>query len=233
MNKLWLGNVLKLHPNGNLDVMIKQMPRQPSPAKAAMEMASKLGLLRAQEAKAAGITSMVLTRLVESGELVRVSRGLYRLADSPESEYASLMEVAKRTPSVVIVLLSALAFHEIGTQLPPRVWILLPHGTHAPRSEWPEVQVVRSRLDEAFHEGVEQYQIGTSKRCQGVPILVTTPARTVADCFKYRRQVGMDVCLEALRSVLRERRATVKELLRFARMNRVESTLRPALEAML
>jgi predicted transcriptional regulator of viral defense system len=229
----WHGHVSNLHPNGKLDAIIKQMPRQTSSAKEAMEMASKLGLLRAQEAQAAGIPSMVLTRLVESGELVRISRGIYRLADSPESEYANLMQVAKRTPSAVIVLLSALAFHEIGTQLPSRVWVLLPHGTHAPRAEWPKLHVVRSRLELAFQEGVEQYQLGTSKHCQGVPALVTNPARTVADCFKYRRQVGMDVCLEALASVLRDRRSTVKELLRFARMNRVESTLRPAMEAML
>jgi predicted transcriptional regulator of viral defense system len=233
VNWMKLGSVSRLHPNEHLGDIIKQMSKQPSAAKKAMEMASELGLLRAQEALAAGIPSMVLTRLVEAGELIRVSRGLYRLAGTAESEYADLIEVAKRTPSAVIVLLSALAFHEIGTQLPACVWILLPHGTHTPRTGWPKLKVVRSRLEPAFHQGVEQYQLGETKRCQGVPILVTTPARTVADCFKYRRQVGMDVCLEALRSVLRERRATVQELLRFARMNRVESTLRPALEAML
>ena len=196
----------------------------------ALALAKASGLFRAREAAAAGIPATILSRLVAQGKLERVGRGLYQHPDVALDEHASLLHVVKCVPGGVLVLLSALAWRHIGTQSPHQVWLLLPHNAMSPRLTWPPLKVVRARNAESFTEGVETHAIGVPE--SGMALRVTNPARTVADCFKYRRQVGLDVCLEALREVLGKRQATVAELARHARMNRVENIMRPYLEAL-
>lgn len=208
-------------------------PSKPIPQAAqVLALAAKQGILRAREARAAGIGASALARMVVAGQLEHAGRGLYRLAGAPVDENASLAEVAKRIPKGVIALVSALAFHQIGTQLPAEVWVLLPHDTRTPRLDWPKIRVTRTRSATAFADGVDTHHLGGATAGPGVAVKITSPARTVADCFKHRRQVGLDVCLEALRDCVRRRKAAPAELLRYARGNRVEKIMRTYLEAL-
>ena len=182
------------------------------------------GTLRAEEVRDAGLHTQVLTRLVREGSLERVGPGLYRLPDAPRTGHHNLALVSGLATDAVVCLLSALSFHEIGTQLPPRVWIAVRRGTRPPSIEWPPVRVSTFGT-RSFEAGVERHRI------EGQEVKVYSVAKTVADLFQYRNKVGMDVVLEALREVWEERRATLEELLHFARLCRVERVMRPYLEA--
>jgi predicted transcriptional regulator of viral defense system len=175
----------------------------------------------------AGISDQSITRLVESGDLVRVRRGIYQHADSATSEHHDLIQVAKSASRAVIVLLSALRFHEIGTQSPHEVWIQLPAQTRVPKIDWPPIRVIRTRVGELQSVGVKRHQLG------GTNVAITTPARTVADCFKYRNKLGIDVCVEALRETLNARKATIGEIGEMGRLLRVGNVMRPYLEVMI
>lgn len=183
--------------------------------------------VRTSEIVAAGVSNQAITRLVRRGELEKVRRGIYRLPDSPVTEHHDLLNAIKGAPRGVIVLLSALRFHGIGTQNPHEVWIQLPLKAHAPEIDWPPVRIIRSSVDLLFAEGVGRYRIS------GEEIPVTIPARTVADCFKHRNKLGTDVAVEALRETLRERKATIGEIGAMARVLRVGKVMRPYLEAMI
>jgi len=182
--------------------------------------------LSTAEIVAGGVSNQAVTRLVRSGELERVRRGIYRLPGSPISAHHDLVSVIKGVPKAVIVLISALRFHEIGTEVAHEVWIQLPIKAHAPRIEWPPIRIVRSSVSALFTEGVENHLISGEK----VPI--TCPARTVADCFKFRNQIGLDVCLEALREVLQSKRGIIGEIHHYAKLNRVARVMQPYLEGM-
>ena len=175
----------------------------------------------------AGISDQSLTRLVEAGTLVRVRRGIYQHADSPTSEHHDLIQVSKSASRAVIVLLSALRFHEIGTQSPHEVWIQLPAQTRVPKIDWPPIRVIRTRVKELQTKGVKHHQLG------GTEVAITTPARTVADCFKHRNKLGIDVCVEALRETLNGRKATIGEIGEMGQLLRVGNVMRPYLEAMI
>lgn len=175
----------------------------------------------------AGISDQSITRLVKQGTLVRVRRGIYAHADCPVSEHHDLIQVAKSASRAVIVLISALKFHNIGTQQAYEVWIQLPAQTRVPKIVWPPIRVIRTRVEALQTEGVQQHQLG------GTDIAITTPARTVADCFKHRNKLGIDVCVEALRETLKERKATVGEISEMGRLLRVGKVLKPYLEAMI
>jgi predicted transcriptional regulator of viral defense system len=183
------------------------------------------GLLRPRELTALGVPRSTLQRLYERGEVRRVARGLYELSPGVESEHRSLLEVAKQAPDSVVCLLSALAFHGIGTQLPHQVWIAIGSKARRPRIRQVSVQVVRFS-DQALRHGVEEHRI------EGVPLRVTSPAKTVADCFKYRNKIGLDVAVEALREGWREARFTLPDLRRAARVCRVERVILPYVQAM-
>ncbi len=191
-----------------------------------LELLQQKGLLRPMELTEGGIPRSALQRLLESGEVERVARGLYALPGRQLSEHQSLLEVAKQVPGGVICLLSALAFHGIGAQLPHQVWISV--GSKARRPKVPQVatRVVRFS-DEALQHGVERHQI------EGVELPVTSPAKTIADCFKYRNKVGQDTAVEALREGWRDRRFRLPELWDAARVCRMERVIRPYLEAVL
>jgi len=135
------------------------------------------------------------------------------------------MEVCKRVPKAVICLLSALQFHDIGTQLPHEVWIALPEATQTPRLDYPQLRVARLRGD-AYSAGIE------TTTSNGNELRVYSIAKTVTDCFKFRHKIGLDVALEALKEAWRARRLSMDEVTRFARINRVENVMRPYIESL-
>jgi len=175
----------------------------------------------------AGISDQSITRLVAQGKLMRVRRGIYAHADGPVSEHHDLIQVAKSASRAVIVLISALKFHNIGTQQAYEVWIQLPAQTRVPQIDWPPIRVIRTRVKALQTEGVHHHQLG------GTTVAITTPARTVADCFKHRSKLGIDVCVEALRETLKDRKATIGEISEMGRLLRVGKVMKPYLEAMI
>jgi predicted transcriptional regulator of viral defense system len=189
-----------------------------------LDLAQQKGLLRASDLQAIDAPRVVLTRLTAAGLLDKVGRGLYRLASHPGSEHEGLAAVATKVPQAVFCLLSALQFHELTTQLPRQVWIAMPRGSHAPRLDYPPIKMVQM-AGKAYSEGVE-----TVER-DGVALRVYGVAKTVADCFKHRNKIGLDVALEALKEVRAKRLATADELWRYAKLCRVANVMRPYLEA--
>jgi predicted transcriptional regulator of viral defense system len=181
--------------------------------------------LTAKEVISAGIHSHQLSRLVAEGRLERIARGLYRLPGRPVTEKHGLVVVGQAVPSGVVCLLSALSFHGIGTQLPHEVWVAIDRRARRPKLEWPRLRVVRFG-GKALTEGVE------SHRVEGQAVRVFGIAKTIADCFKYRNKIGLDVALESLREAWRGKRVTMQEIDRFARICRVERVMSPYLEAL-
>ena len=165
-----------------------------------------------------------ISRLVGKGELIRVGRGRYVLPQAEHSENLGLALVAAAVPRSVICLLSALRFHGIGTQAPHEVWIAVAQGAARPRLDYPPVRVTVVS-GSAFTFGVERHPV------DGVPVRIYSPAKTVADCFKFRNKIGLDVAIEALREALRAKRCTREELWAAATECRVSTVIRPYLEA--
>lgn len=188
------------------------------------KLADRLGVLRPRDVEAVGIPREYLLRLMRRGVVVRSGRGLYRLAQAPVTEHRSLAEVGKRVPDAVICLLSALVFHDLTTQIPPEVWIALPAGRRSPKLDTVQTRVARF-TGAALTEGREQHNL------EGVPVTIYSAAKTVADCFKFRNKIGLDVAIEALRNCLRTRKATAGEINRYAQICRVARVMRPYLEA--
>ena len=180
---------------------------------------------RPREAAEMGVDSRTLRRLVDDGSIERVARGLYRVAEAEPTEHYTLAAVCARVPGAIVCLLSALSVHGLGTQLPWQEWIAIPHKARTPRLPELPVRVVRFS-GASLHYGVANAVF------EGVPARITTPARTVVDCFRFRRLVGKDVALEALRDALRDRRASVGEILRTADVCRAKSLVVPVLEAL-
>lgn len=182
-------------------------------------------LLRGRDLTARGLNRAQVRQAVQAGLLEQAGRGLYRPPDADITQHHTLAEVAKRIPNGVICLLSALNYHNLTTQSPHEVWLALDHKAWSPRSENVGLRVVRfSGL--ALSEGVETHTV------EGVPVHVYSPAKTVADCFKFRHKIGIDVALEALRETWRARRATMQDLEHHARVNRVAKVMRPYLESL-
>jgi predicted transcriptional regulator of viral defense system len=174
---------------------------------------------------AAGIHTQALSRLVRDGALERVSRGRYRLPDASVTEHHGLALVAAAVPKGIVCLISALNFHRIGTQLPAEVWIALDRRSRRPALRYPPLRVVRFG-GPALSEGIESHSI------EGATVRVYNVAKTLADVFKYRNKIGLDVALEGLREAWRDRRFTMDEIYRYARVCRVERVMRPYLEAL-
>ncbi len=189
-----------------------------------LKLARRRQGVTARELAAAGIHRQVLSRLVESGELDRVVRGVYRLPEHPLTEHHGLAMASVVVPHGVICLLSALQFHGIGTQLPSEVWIAIDRRARRPALKYPPLRIVRYS-GAALTEGVE------SHRLEGQTVRVYNVAKTVADCFKYRNKIGLDVALEALREARRAKKASADALWRYAKINRVANVMRPYLEA--
>lgn len=182
-------------------------------------------LLRTRDLTARGFDRVQLRQAVEAGLLENAGRGLYRPPGADITEHHTLAEVAKRVPNGVICLLSALRFHGLTTQSPHEVWITIPHKAWHPRLDNVGLRVMRSS-GAALNEGVETHVI------EGVSVKIYQPAKTVADCFKFRNKIGLDVGLEALREVWRARRVTMNELEHFARIDRVARVMAPYLASL-
>lgn len=195
-----------------------------------LRLAGNRGLIRPLDLDARGLPRVSLTRLVRQGRLARVGRGLYALPDRPVSEHSALAEVARRHPRAVVCLLSALRFHELTTQAPFEVWLAIHNKARPPQLDYPPLRIVRFS-EAGLTEGIEEHAI------DGVPVRIAGIARTVADCFKYRNKIGLDVALEALKDALREqgdrgRRASIDAIWRYAQLDRVANVMRPYLEAL-
>lgn len=196
-----------------------------TPRAKVIQLAKKRGLISASDLKPLGISRNLLYALCNEGMLARVGVGSYALASADPHPYDSLVEISRRSPQAVISLVSALAFHELTTQIPFQVWITLPKGAWVPKIDYPPV-VATHVSEKAYGYGIEKHKVS------GRTIRVYSPAKTVADCFKFRRKVGQDVALEALKDVLAQRKATPGELMAAAKVNRMAQVMRPYLEAL-
>ena len=190
-----------------------------------LDLAAQRGLIRPRDLDERGLPTVALTRLVRQGLLHRVGRGLYALPDRPVSEHGALAEVASRHPQAIVCLLSALRLHELTTQAPFEVWLAIPNKARAPRMDYPPLRIVRFS-GAALTDGVEEHTV------DGVPVRVTSVARTVADCFKFRNKIGLDVALEALQEAWRAKRVSMDELWRYATLCRVANVMRPYMESL-
>lgn len=189
-----------------------------------LALASSTSLLRAKDVAALSLPTIILSRLVQDGRLRRVTRGVYARPDQPLSEHISLAEVALRVPRGVICLLSALRIHRLGTQAPHQVWLAIPQNSPTPRVERPALRAVRMS-GPALTEGIEFTQI------DGMDVPVFNAAKTIADCFKYRNKIGIDVALEALRDGWEQRKVSMDELSHYADIDRVSNVMRPYIES--
>jgi predicted transcriptional regulator of viral defense system len=200
------------------------MPAETTKTDALLRLASK-GPVRARDLDEAGIPRAYLRRLCDRGLLVQVDRGIYRLADAPVTALHSLAEVAVRVPHATICLLSALQVHELTTEAPHSVWVMIDRHARIPKLSSPTLEVVRAS-GRALEYGVETRVI------EGAEVRVTSPAKTVADCFRYRQHVGLDVAMAAVRDYLRKHRGGMNALVDAARADRVYTFVRPYLEAL-
>jgi predicted transcriptional regulator of viral defense system len=190
-----------------------------------LDLVRQEGVLRPRDLEKVGIPRTYLRALLAEGVLERPGRGLYTLADGNVTEKQSLAEACKRVPHGVACLLTALRFHELTTQAPFEVWLAIDEKARKPVVNHPPLRVVRYS-GVALTTGVEEHRI------TGVTVRVYGPAKTVADCFKYRNKIGLDVALEALRDCWRQRRATMDELWRAAKVCRVSKVMLPYLESL-
>lgn len=199
------------------------MIRNPPPASRAKPL--KQGVVRPRDVEAGGFSRTRLERMTRAGELERVGRGLYVPKGAAITEHHTLVEAAARVPHGIVCLLTALRFHELGTQNPHEVWLAVDRKARKPVVDWPPIHLVRFS-GEALTFGVE------TRRLERVPVKITSRERTVADCFKYRNKIGLDVALEALREYLRSKKRSVDDLVRAARVCRVARVMQPYLESM-
>jgi predicted transcriptional regulator of viral defense system len=190
-----------------------------------LDLARKYVLIRPVDVARAGLPREYLSRLVDEGKLERLGRGLYQSPDREMGQYFSLLTVAKQVPNGVIALLSALSYHGFTTQHPHEVWIAIDRKARKAKMDYPRVRYL-SMSGLALAEGVEEHVI------DGVNVKVFNAAKTVADCFKYRNKIGLDVALEALREGWREKRFSMDELSHYAQICRVLNVMRPYMESL-
>jgi len=191
--------------------------------KKVIDLVKKRGVLRPRDLEQHGIPRAALQRLHRAGHVERVGHGLYRMAKSTANEQITMMEACKRVPHGVVCLLSALRYHDLTTQAPFEIWLAIDAKARKPQTDLP-IRIVRFS-GQAFSEGVERHKVN------GVTIKVYNPAKTVADCFKYRNKIGLDIALEALRECLKAHRCTMDEVWHYAKICRVSNVMRPYLDA--
>lgn len=196
-----------------------------STVEAVVKRVQQAGILRPRDLEAEGIPGTHLARLAATGQLVRIGRGLYALPDGAVSAQQTVAAVSVRIPHGVICLESALRIHGLTTAAPRRVWVAVQPKDWKPQVRDLPIEIARFS-GEAFTAGVERHEI------DGVQVPVYSPAKTVADCFKYRNKIGLDLAIEALRDCWEQRRCTADELMHFARINRVANVMRPYMESL-
>lgn len=189
-----------------------------------LDLARKGGILRPRDMKIKGLPSDYLWRLHKQGKLEKVGRGMYAVPGAGLTEQQTVIQAALRVPHGVICLLSALRFHDLTTQSPFEVWMAIDVKARAPKEDIIPLRIVRSS-GKALTAGIETHSI------KGVNVKVYKPAKTVADCFKYRNKIGLDVAIEALRDCWRKKKATTDELWHYAKICRVGRVMRPYLES--
>jgi predicted transcriptional regulator of viral defense system len=190
-----------------------------------LRLAKRHPLFAAAEVRRIGVHTSVLTRLGREGVIEHAGRGYYRLATGELTQHHGLVLAAAAVPEGIICLVSALTFHRVGAQLPAEVWIALGRRSWKPRVDYPPVRIVRFS-GEALTAGIERHVL------EGRPVRIYSLAKTIADCFKYRHKIGLDVALEALTDAWRSRRVRIPELERYARICRVQNVIRPYLEGL-
>lgn len=202
--------------------------KKSSKSEQAVALVKRMGMVRPRDLAPYGIEPYHFRRLLLKGQLAQVSRGLYRSVEHEPTPHHRLAEVAKRVPNGLICLLSALFFHKLCTDSPAETWVAIDRKSHLPSMEDKTVRFVRFS-GAALREGVDEHRI------EGVSVKITSCSKSIADCFKYRRKIGKDgltVALEALRTCLRQKRCPPDRLLKCARICRVESIIRPYLQAL-
>lgn len=183
-------------------------------------------ILRRRDAMKFGVPEYIIYEMTKSGELIQEARGIYRLADSDPLSDPDLVQTSLLIPKGVVFLISALYFHQLTTQIPHWVYLALPRGTNYPKVVYPPVK--------AFFRSAKQYTSGIEEHTiDGIKVRVYSREKTVADCFKYQREVGKDVALEALKDYMAGRSRKVSELLKYARVNHVEKSILPYVETLL
>jgi predicted transcriptional regulator of viral defense system len=191
-----------------------------------VDLVQQKGFIRARDLKNLKIGTIILSRLVQKGILKRVGRGIYTLAEGNQpAVFQSYAQISKRIQNGIICLLSALTFHEITTQSPFEVWLAIPEKAWLPKDVGVPIRFVRFS-NRALKEGIEEHII------ENIPVKITNPARTIADCFKYRNKIGLDVAMEALKDGLHKRKCTRDEIWKYAKICRVTNVIRPYMEAM-
>lgn len=190
-----------------------------------LRLARREGLVRPRDLEDACIPRTYLRRLTEEGKLIKLGRGLYAMPDYAPSELATIAEACKRVPKGIVCLLSALRIYGLTTQNPAEVWMMIDRRAWRPKIEYPPLRFVTAS-GEALTEGV------ITKQIDGVKARITSPAKTVADCFRYRSTVGLDVAIEALRDCRDQRQATLDEIARYAKIDRVLNVMRPYMESL-
>ncbi len=201
------------------------MPRVGQQRPIARKLLAERGMARLADLRAAGVTAATMTRMANDGEVVRLARGLYQLADAELDAQHSLAEAASRVPKGIICLTSALAFHGLTDQLPRKVWIAIGVRDWAPEPSSPPLRIVRM-TNALLGDGVETHTI------ESVRVKVFSIAKTIADCFRHRRSVGLTIALEGLQEALRQRKVTPAVMSRQAAKSGVATVMRPYLEAL-
>lgn len=199
--------------------------QKPAHTQSLLNLAKKQGMIRPKDLDAIGLPRVYLTRLTSTGQLEKIGRSLYRLPDQQLSEHESLAIVAAKVPQAVFCLLTALQFHELTTQLPRQLWLAMPRGSHVPKMDCPPLKMIQASA-ESYTEGIEIHQ------CDQIPIKIYGVAKTIADCFKHRNKIGLDIALEALKDAREQKKLNMDELWHYAKICRITNVLRPYLEAM-
>lgn len=195
------------------------------PEQKILKLFTREGILRSRDLAKHGIPRQYLRILQNKGKIQRSGRGLYILHDANITQEHSIAEAAKKVPAGVICLLSALRLHGLTTQAPFEIWMAIDFKAWKPRVDYPPLRIVRFS-GQALTEGIQ------ARRIEGISVRVYNPAKTVADCFKYRNKIGLDIALEALRDCRKQRKATVDELWAAAKVCRVAKVMQPYLESL-
>lgn len=201
------------------------MQRPSSQREQAQLLLARHGMLRLSELTSAGITAATISRMERDGRIVRLRRGLYQLADAQIDAHHSFAEAAKRIPKGVICLTSALSYHELTDQLPRRIWVAIGKKDWVPLDARPSLRIARF-TESLLEDGVETHII------ENVPVRIFNVPKTIADCFRHRRSVGLTVAIEGLQQAIRQRKARPAEIADYARRGRVWTVIRPYLEAL-
>ena len=206
---------------------VKHPPEEPRPITGALDyFRAHGGMLRTRDALEAGIHPRTLYALRDSGRIEPLSRGLYRLADAPSLGNPDLVTLALKIPNSVLCLISALAWHELTTQIPHEICVAIPRGAEPPRLSYPPVRHFWFS-GSAYSEGIETHLVDS------VPIRIYSREKTLADCFKHRNRIGLDTVTEAIKTYRQQGRVNVESLLHYAKLCRVRRVIQPYLEAVL